>query len=189
LPGSSRSFSSPSSSRSPGFLASSRASNHRNACACLKTIPSAEADFRANDRDDNKVNDFWVGDVSRLYYLEVKRQPLRLIERSVADADGAPKEPLQDARSKARFRFAAMKFDETGAPYDRGGGRNPEKYGFCAYPETYQAKKTWYQSSVDLSQFTFIVNEDNVIWKKDLGGAPAVKWPKDPPAEGWSKLD
>jgi hypothetical protein len=109
----------------PGFLASSRASNHRNACASLKTIPSAEADFRANDRDDNKVNDFWVGDVSRLYYLEVQGRPIKLIERSVADADGSPKEPLKDPSSKAGFRFAAIKLDETGAPYDRGGGPQP----------------------------------------------------------------
>jgi hypothetical protein len=173
----------------PGILASGRASNHRNAAAGLKTIPSAEADFRGNDRDDNKVLDYWVGDVSRLYYLEVQGQPIKLIERSVADADGAPNKPLETPRSKVGFKFAALKFDETGAPYDRGGGRNPEKYAFCAYPETYRPKAAWYQSSLDLTQFTYIVNEENVIWKKDLGGAPAVKWPKDPLAEGWSKLD
>jgi hypothetical protein len=173
----------------PGFLASGRASNHRNAGASLKTIPSAEADFRGNDRDDNQVNDYWVGDVSRLYYLEVQGQPIKLIERSVADADGAPSKPLQDPRSKVGFRFAAIKLDETGVPYDRGNGRNPEKYGFCAYPVTYRAKTAWYQNSLDLAQFTYIVNEENIIWKKDLGGAPAAKWPKDPLAEGWSKLD
>src|SRR4051812_8671692 len=71
----------------PVLLSSQRASNARNASASLKTIASAEADFRANDRDGNKVEDFWTGDVSGLYYvrnadtkLEVKR-----IEQDAAD--------------------------------------------------------------------------------------------------------
>src|SRR5689334_9677177 len=44
----------------PGLLSSQRASNERNASASLKTLASAEADFRANDRDNNKINDFWT---------------------------------------------------------------------------------------------------------------------------------
>lgn len=172
----------------PGFLASGRASNHRNAAASLKTLSSAEADFRSNDRDDNKINDYWVGDVSQLYLRKGPEGQIRLIELSVAMADGSPWAPLPDTRAKAGFRYAAIKTDETGAPYDRGGGHNPEKYGFCAYPEVYKTK-AWYRSANDLAQFTFIINEDNIIWKKDLGGAPATKWPKDPLAEGWTRLD
>jgi len=173
----------------PGILEASRSSKHRSAWQSLRTLYWAESDFRSNDRDDNKVNDYWVGDISRLYYFEVKGQPIQLIEVSIANADGAPKEPLKFPNSRSGFKFAAMKTDETGAPYDLGNGRNPEKYGVCAYPETYRAKRSWYQSSGDLSQYTFIINQDGVIWKKDLGGAPAVKWPKDPVAEGWIKID
>jgi prepilin-type N-terminal cleavage/methylation domain-containing protein len=43
----------------PGLLSSQRASNERNASTSLKTLSSAEADFRSNDRDWNHVNDFW----------------------------------------------------------------------------------------------------------------------------------
>src|SRR5438093_367005 len=46
------------------------ASNERNASATLKSFASAEADFRANDRDNNRVNDFWVADVSGLYRVD-----------------------------------------------------------------------------------------------------------------------
>jgi len=45
-----------------------RASNERNAMTSLKTLTSAEADLRLNDRDGNHVNDFWTaalaGDLS-----------------------------------------------------------------------------------------------------------------------------
>src|SRR6187200_2751190 len=76
----------------PGLLSSQRASNERSASTSLKTLSSAEADFRANDRDWNHVNDFWTGDVSGLYYVKpVGGGPeLRLIEESVANADAKP---------------------------------------------------------------------------------------------------
>jgi len=45
----------------PGLISSRRASNERIASTTLKTFTSAEADFRANDRDMNHVNDFWTG--------------------------------------------------------------------------------------------------------------------------------
>src|SRR5215203_2691977 len=74
----------------PGLLSSQRAENERNASASLKTLSSAEADFRANDRDWNHVNDFWTGDVKGLYTMtsaEIrgagaasKDLPIRLIE-------------------------------------------------------------------------------------------------------------
>jgi type II secretory pathway pseudopilin PulG len=82
----------------PGFLSSQRASNERGASTQLKTLVSAEADFRANDRDKNKVNDFWTADVKGLYTMTPaaelekgdlpKHLPLQLIDRSVAAADG-----------------------------------------------------------------------------------------------------
>src|SRR5436190_13328249 len=53
----------------PGLLSSQRASNERNASTSLKTLSSAEADFRANDRDWNHVNDFWTANVAGLYTM------------------------------------------------------------------------------------------------------------------------
>jgi len=81
----------------PGLLSSQRASNERNASTTLKTLTSAEADFRANDRDGNKVADFWTGDVKGLYTMtnaavagnsnSTTDPAIKLIELSVASAD------------------------------------------------------------------------------------------------------
>src|SRR5688572_6757800 len=73
------------------FVSGQRSDNERNASTTLKTLSSAEADFRANDRDWNHVNDFWTGDVKSLYTLtsaavrgaalkNAKDPPVRLIE-------------------------------------------------------------------------------------------------------------
>ena len=84
----------------PGLLSSQRASNERNASTSLKTLSSAEADFRANDRDWNHVNDFWTGDVKGLYTMTSAGvrgagtapldPPIKLIEVEVAAADVDP---------------------------------------------------------------------------------------------------
>src|SRR6185369_10849461 len=99
--------------------------NERNGAVTLKTLASAEADFRANDRDGNKANDFWVADVSGLWRVIVKDGPLRLIEMGVALADARPAVPVDatgalpsdpqtklqlvgKAATKAGYSFAAI---------------------------------------------------------------------------------
>lgn len=82
----------------PGLLSSRRATNERHASTSLKTISIAEADFRANDRDGNRVNDFWVADVKGLYTMtsalvrgnsgSADDPPIKLIDLDVAAADG-----------------------------------------------------------------------------------------------------
>jgi prepilin-type N-terminal cleavage/methylation domain-containing protein len=79
----------------PGLLQAQRASNERNASASLKTIATAQADFRANDRDSNRVQDFWTYDVAGLYMLAPGMIPaastiasrIKLIDISIASAD------------------------------------------------------------------------------------------------------
>src|SRR5262252_841220 len=82
----------------PGLLSSQRASNERNASTSLKTLASAEADFRSNDRDSNHVNDFWTGNVAALYTLtsaavtgntpnSTSDPSIKLIELSLASAE------------------------------------------------------------------------------------------------------
>jgi len=74
----------------------------RNASASLKTLATAEADFRANDRDGNGVNDYGTGDVYGLYGLIPVTAGsttlpadatstavfIKLVETSAAGADG-----------------------------------------------------------------------------------------------------
>ena len=129
----------------PPFVSSRRASNEREAATLLKTLASAEADFRANDRDANGVNDFWTGDVTGLYSLKASGRELRLIERSVAEADSCPIRMLGwPYRPHRGFYFQALEADdnENGETYFQNtGGNRPmgdvhhlSKFGFGAYP-------------------------------------------------------
>lgn len=169
----------------PGLLAAQGAANARNASATLKTLTAAEADFRINDRDGNRIEDYWTADVSGLYYLAVEGRPISLIEPALAMADANPdtdsrhpRVAMEPSQPKAGYRFIAMQEDETGRPYNAKDGRHLSKYGFCAYPVAKNA-----------GRYTFIVNQDAVIWRKDTGGTQVLSWPVDPAAEGWSRLD
>ncbi|HUR38945.1 MAG TPA: hypothetical protein VM222_05605, partial [Planctomycetota bacterium] len=54
----------------------------------LKSLTSAQADFRANDRDGDKLHQFWRADIAGLYALAPGGGPaIRLIELSTAAAE------------------------------------------------------------------------------------------------------
>ena len=79
----------------PSMIFALRAANERSASASLKTFASAQVDFKSNDRDGTRVNEFWTGDVSGLYTLAASgttgtRPPLKLIDLALAAADSAP---------------------------------------------------------------------------------------------------
>jgi len=169
-----------------GVLVYNRFSTPRNAAASLKTLAIANADLRTNDRDDNKVNDYWVGDVSGLYWLaRVGGSEIMLIEMSIATADARPRpvpggHPQDPFAPKAGYAFRALTYyeDRSGrsVPYDTGDGRNPSAFGFAAYPADYRL----------LPAESFIINERGTVHGKDLKGAIIDTYPFDPLAEGWS---
>ncbi len=82
----------------PATRRAKREENERGASAMMKTLATAEADFRSNDRDNDRAQNFWVYDVSGLYTLcpstngmsvptaEPGRM-LALIDRRLAAAD------------------------------------------------------------------------------------------------------
>ena len=87
----------------PGLLAAQRAANERNASATLKTLTTAEADFRANDRAHASQSLYYVACVFGLYALTPSADGvtvgngtpgtnIRLIEPSLAAADGGTPE-------------------------------------------------------------------------------------------------
>lgn len=159
----------------PGLLASQRASNERRASVSLKMLATAEADFRANDRDGNQVQDFWVQDVRSLATMTVKGQPLNLIEEPLANSDLRP-----DGTALAHHGYfvAVILTDAQGKSYDLGKGRNPEHFAFCTYP-----------ANASSGRMTYIINEENRVWAANTGGLPVSRWPADPAAEGWRSLD
>jgi hypothetical protein len=165
------------------------ASNERNASTSLKTLATAEADFRANDRDVNHVNDFWVGDVSGLYRYKVDGQEIKLIERALAAADASPLKirelsalQIEKPLPKAGYLYTVLaKGFEDGriVKYHSGGFRHNSMFGFAAYPVDYPAG----------GRSTFIINENNSVWRKDLAGKVPDTFPDDPAKDGWQRLD
>lgn len=150
-----------------------------NGIASLKTICTAQYDFRSNDRDRDGEQNFWTGDIAGLYALspgnDPQGYPLRLIELSIATADADPVTDLSHVGNPAPssgFWYRA---------FDRRGGTNPySQFAACAFPARYG----------DPWRDTFIISEDTVIYRKDLGHADGVfGYPDDPEAEGWSKLN
>ncbi len=181
----------------PAFLSTRQTINEFNAAASLRAICTAETDFRANDRDRNGVRDFWTGDVAGLYALRPgdSQRSIRLIDPSIAAADGAPLSedipenrwaPLPGpAQPKGGYYFLAMTHDgskgdasyqqDTNGTSLEGPYYNPAPFAFCAYPADHPS----------LGRFTFIVSEAGHVWKKDTGGEPVTRWPANPRAEGW----
>jgi hypothetical protein len=177
--------------------------NERNGSTCLKTLTTAQADFRSNDRDGNRTMDFYARDVAGLYALkgatgkETEATPgkeddagtiMKLIEPSIAKADTTedrweyPVLGISSPEPKSGYFFAVLKNYEEGGkvePYHTGNGRNDDRFGFVAYPAEYGVT----------GRMTFIVNEDNTIWMKDLAGEDVDTFPADPAAAGWRKLD
>ena len=177
--------------------------NERHASTMLKVLTTAQADFRSNDRDGNREMDFWVKDVAGFYGIvgatgsstechpakEGETTLIKLIEPSMAAADtteGRWEYPALNAKepeASSGYFVAALKkykLDGEEGKYDSGAGRNSDMFGFVAYPETYGVT----------GRLTFIVNEDNVVWSKDLGpGGEVDTFPASPAAEGWSKVD
>lgn len=176
----------------PGLLSSQRASNERNASASLKTIASAEADFRGNDRDGNKIQDFWTGDVSGLYgVLPVgSTEMVKLIEISVAGSDFVPltgvgalgdtglnvvENSNYAVRSpKAGYWYEAMLTDESGVDayatstngvVDTSGGVNTSVW----YNHSKFGFLT-FPDSFSAGRNAFFINEGNTIFKRTMNG-------------------
>ena len=171
----------------PGLLASQRAANERNASASLKSVASVQADFRSNDRDGNKINDQWTGDVAGLYGIcpPDSSEMVKLLEISIAGADpsaldqaATPPAPTATTgmytgqsyfatRSpKAGYWFRAIRTDEEGAPYGIASGSsvgltgaffNGAKFGVECYPDSRHDGRN-----------IFIVNEGNGIFKRAI---------------------
>lgn len=160
----------------PGLLVTSRASNDRNAWATLRTIASAQEDFRANDRDGNGRRDYWRKDIAGLYALSLPGapDPIRLIELSCAGADAAPQSPILSytvQSPKAGYLYRALFFvGEDAAKPD------PDRYAAQAYP-----------ASPAAGRVMFIVSQDGVVWRKAAVAGGIYVFPASPELEGWTR--
>jgi hypothetical protein len=161
----------------PLFSSSGRASNDRNASASLKVIASAQADFRANDRDGDRIQNFWRGDIAGLYMIQPpgSTEMIKLIELSMVGADAAPRHDVTQVSVKAPksgYWFKALRYRNEETP-------DPNRFAACAYP-THQSG----------GRVVFIITEENTIYSRRVTEAkPPEFYPDDPAKEGWTKLD
>ena len=142
----------------------------------LKSITSAQADFRANDRDSNKINDFWRADIAGLYASKgPDGQPLKLIELSVAAADDRAVTALKPHAEKAprsSYWFCALRYADEAKEVDAAS-----RFAACAYPAN------------QIGKSMFLVTELNIIYRKPWEGKVPETCPEDPLKDGWTKLD
>jgi hypothetical protein len=156
----------------PLDAAQKRGSNERQAATTLYALSAAEADYRANDRDANGVNDFWTADVAGLYKHG-------LIPREIAEADAAPLTPLvpQPIPHKGYY-FKALQQDDSVSPPDAyrqetdktsGKVHHRIRFGFVAIP-----------AEIDKSgKYYFIRNEYGGQIRQRARGPAPLNWPSD----------
>ncbi len=163
-------------------------SNESAARRALKEIAVAQDLFRLEDADRNDKADCWVLDVAGLHRIVDRHgQPIALLAIDIAQADLAPGppatlqySPVGPPRARSGYRFARIESCIEGGEakkYDDGSGRNPGRYGFCAVPEEPGVSGDW----------TFILDERQVIWRRDTGGKVPAVFPADPEKEGWGR--
>ena len=180
----------------PGLLAAQRSSNERNASTSLKTVTTAEADFRSNDRDGNRSMDFWTADVYALYGMlgitgsntaapadsATASNQIKLLEPSLAGADGRTDQALYGnvefagsivtGSVKAGYSFRALHSEVTGGTAttllnDTDGAG--QFYGLCHDADRFGFIA--FPTSLNSGKLAFVVNEDNTIWKYNLPAA------------------
>jgi prepilin-type N-terminal cleavage/methylation domain-containing protein len=178
----------------PGMASSRRASNERMASTTLKTMTSAEADFRANDRDGNQVNDFWTGDVKGLYTMTSAAvrgargdrwdPPIRLIELPIAaaDADGTRVPAGGENMDLGAFAspapkdghwFVALTADLSAGPGNPEGRYRADTGGSVPMGKCHHLTKFGFIAVPQSSwtgKYIFMVNENNSLFRRGVFG-------------------
>jgi prepilin-type N-terminal cleavage/methylation domain-containing protein len=178
----------------PGLLSSQRASNERNASTSLKTITSAQADFRSNDRDGNHVNDFWTANVAGLYTMtnsavtgntanSTTDPAIKLIELSLASADADSNTPgaggenialsnFAVASAKAGYWYSALVSDNntTGpeATYRQDTGGTPT---MGSVHNLWKFGFVSFPDSMAAGKYVYVIDENNTIFRSATSGA------------------
>lgn len=174
----------------PGLLSSQRSANERNASASLKTIASAQSDFRGNDRDGNKIQDYWTGDVAGLYGIAPRSSTelIKLVELSVAAADFASVgffplgntglAPIERgsyvaAAPKAGYWYQRMLLDDGGVSYQQNTNGFIDDAGSVAENAWWNHSKFGvcaFPESFSAGRNVYFLNESNGLYKRGMSG-------------------
>jgi hypothetical protein len=187
---------------------SRRLSDAGNTNTALRSLVSAEGDFRSNDRDGNGVNDFWTGDVKGLYTLTRAAVPgtagakpedsLRLIPLlyAMADADGTmvpaggenvPFGSFSTLHSPYKGHWLAALLTDRNltttkdANYRQDTGGKPPM-GECHHPSKFGFVS--FPDSSSAGMFVYMVNEHNTIWRSATTASVKTKSGSPPGLDG-----
>ena len=179
----------------PGLVSAQRAANERNASASLKSIVTANHDFRSNDRDGNRIVDFWTGDVAGLSLIVPQAgnsapatltygAAIRLVDLSMAGADAAfgggvrysstMHVPIATAivafSPKASYWYARLVNEVSGAgsiayQNDTDGATN-NLWGACHSNDRFGFVA--FPGSIGSGRVAYIVSHEGVIFKTNL---------------------
>ena len=145
----------------------------------MKTLASAQADFRAGDRDNNGTQDFWRGDLAGLYTTKgLGGDSIKLIELRLVLADERPRSDLSSLGERAPylgywFRAIPHEGEDPTKP-------DPQRFAFVASPIDFPKHQ----------RDTVIVDENNTAWKNVLApGENVTFFPKNPGEAGWTRID
>lgn len=167
----------------PALLKSQRSSHETNAAVSLRGLSRAEVDFRGNDRDQNRVLDYWTRDSSGLHCVcpVSSTEPVRLTEVTLSGADSNPQgtaatptagtETSNDFFSirapKSGYWYLALPTDETGTAFAQATGGtggtydqayfNHSRYAFMAYPE-----------SLNVGRYIYYMGETNTVFRRPV---------------------
>jgi len=195
----------------PGFFAGGRVSNSQSASSRLHTLCSAEADFRANDRDGNHVNDFWTGDVKSLYTLTsaavpgarggTEDPPIKVIGLLFAGADadgtfveaGGENTPLSSytvPNANSGYWYAALSLDLSSSAtldstYKRDTGGTP-KMGSCHNLSKFGFVA--FPDSESAGQYVYTVNQNHTVFRRHTIGPAKTANTLPPGLNGFQEL-
>lgn len=175
----------------PHWLGAPRPGGGEKAVAVLTSFANAQDLFRRRDMDENGAHDYWVGDLSGLYRIEVRGRKIDLSNFLVLHADARPLPAGKEAggaelgrkitdrpSSYYGYFFVALTHfeaeDGRPAPYNDGSNRHTDRFGICAYPER--------------GGPTYIISERREVWEKDAGGRPIDLYPRRPGEQGWKRV-
>ncbi len=183
----------------PGLLAAQRSANEQAAAASTKSIATAQADFRSNDRNNDRAQNFWTGDVYGLFALcpstnganvpagadLAPERMIKLIEPALAECDGnvtglVPGEvPVAAAvgslSPKSSYVIRAFATFATGAgssPYGANGGIGAwgANYNFGKYAVMS------FPVSYGAGHKIFIMDETLTMFRGDPGNAYTMNY-------------
>lgn len=199
----------------PGLLQAQRAANERNASASLKTMATAEIDFRSNDRDGNRMNDFWTGNVSGLFTIQTSPdnatwQPMgKFIDLSIAGADNFSADFVGQDRAvpgpaawyyraraqdvptrgpKSGYWYYALESDASGAALEAYKGvTDGVGNGICHHTSVFGFGT--YPDTFGSGRSLFLINEGATLIRYPLNGSvrPNALFPPNanPAGQGW----